>query len=618
MSLYLRILGYLGPYRWVFLLSVLATSIYAALDAFSLALLIPFLQTLFADDGPAAAGTTGAGAFDLDRLMEITLGRFVDLAAPPDQAMRGIIVFLLVVFLVKNVFDYVRIYLVAYTEQGVTKDIRNGVYGHLVELDLIFFGRTRVGQIVSRLTHDVEQVRTLVTKELARIISSFFEMAWVIAFMVVISWKLTLVAFVVLPGVAIIWGPLLRRVRRGDRRVLDLAGDVNSHVQETMAGIRLVKASSAEEHERGRFRRLTQDYFKSFVRTERFRALSSPITESVAALGTVIVLWYGTGLVLSGGEISGAEFVGFLGLSMKLYAPVKYLGKLPAIILPGIVAAERAFEFLDAPVEVRDQPGAQPFPGLEREIVYDRVSFEYRPGERVLSDVSFRAPAGSVTALVGPSGAGKSTLVDLLGRFYDVTEGRILADGNDIRCFTIQSLRACLGMVSQETVLFHDTVRANIAYGMEGVREEAIEAAARAAHADQFISRLPSGYDTIVGERGTHLSGGQRQRIAIARAILTDPPILILDEATSALDSESERLVQAAMERLFEGRSVFVIAHRLSTVQRAHQILVMDEGRIVQAGSHESLLAEGGLYGRLHRLQFQGEGEVTEPATRRV
>ena len=628
MSLYLRILSYLRPYLGVFLMAVVATSIFAALDAFSLALLIPFLQTLFADiDGQEAAGGAGggqeaeglagvqepelpademAGGSDLlGALLDGTLGRFVDMSAPPDQAIQGIIIFLLGVFLVKNVFDFFRNYLVAWIEQAVTRDLRNEVYDHLVDLDLAFFGRTRVGQIISRLTHDVEQLRTLVTKELARILSSVFELLAAVTIMVLISWKLTLAAFIVLPGVFAIWGPLLRRVRRGDRTILNLAGEVNSHIQETLSGIRLVKASAAETHERKRFRGLTWSYFKAFIRTERFRALSHPITEMVGALGTVVILWYGTRLVLTGGELSGEEFIGFLALSMKLYSPVKYLGKLPAIIQPGLVASERVFEFLDAPIEITDREGARAFPGIQEEIVFDRVTFAYRAGDPVLRNVSLRAPAGTVTALVGPSGAGKTTLVDLLGRFYEVTEGAIQIDGVDIREFSLRSLRDQLGIVSQETVLFHDTVRSNIAYGLEDVGEEEIRAAARAAHAHSFIERLPHDYDTVVGERGTQLSGGQRQRIAIARAILRDPPILVLDEATSALDSESERLVQKAMERLLEGRTVFVIAHRLSTVQKANQILVMDEGQIVQEGTHDELLTQGGLYRRLHDLQFQ-------------
>jgi subfamily B ATP-binding cassette protein MsbA len=604
LTLIRRILGYLAPYRSVFALAVLATSIFAALDAFSLALLIPFLQTLFSEPGGGATAAPGEEG-TLERIMDWTVGRFVDLSAPPADAMQGIILFLLVVFLLKNAFDYLRTYLVAWIEQSVTRDLRNEVYDHLVDLDLVFFGRTRMGQIVSRVTHDIEQLRTLVSRELARILSSGFELVAALGWMVLISWRLTLAAFIVVPGVALIWGPLLRRVRRGDRAVLNLAGDVNSHLQETLAGIRVVKASAAEAHERKRFRALTWSYFKNFVRTERYRALSAPITETAGALGTVAILWYGTRLVLEGGGVSGEEFITFVALSMKLYAPVKYLGKLPAIVQPGLVAAERAFEFLDAPIEIRDRPQAVPFPGVREAIAFDRVSFEYRAGEPVLQEASFRAGAGTVTALVGPSGAGKTTIVDLLARFYDVTGGRILVDGTDLREFSLRSLRERLGVVSQETVLFHDTVRANIAYALEGVTDEAVEAAARAAHAHDFVARLPYGYDTLVGERGTQLSGGQRQRIAIARAVLRDPPILILDEATSALDSESERLVQEALGRLLAGRTVFVIAHRLSTIQRADQILVMEGGRIVQHGTHEALLHEGGLYRRLHDLQFR-------------
>jgi subfamily B ATP-binding cassette protein MsbA len=613
-SLYLRILSYLRPYLGPFALAVLATSIFAALDAFSLALLIPFLRTLFAGgDGAAAAPPPDASGSLLDRLLNGSIGRFVDLSAPREEAIQGIIVFILAVFALKNLFDFVRIYLVAWIEQSVTRDLRNQVYDHVLDLDLVFFGRTRVGQIVSRLTHDIEQLRTLVTKELAKVLSSIFELVAALAVMVLISWRLTLASIVVLPAVVALWGPLLRRVRRGDRRVLELAGDVNSHLQETLGGIRVVKASAAEAHERERFHGLTFAYFKTFVRTERFRALANPVTEMAGAVGTVLILWYGARLVFAGGGLTPEDFIGFLALSMKLYAPVKYLGKLPAIIQPGIVAAERAFQFLDAPVEVLDRPNAKVFPGVQREIVYENVSFAYRAGEPVLSDVSFRAEAGTVTALVGPSGAGKTTLVDLLARFYDVSGGRIVVDGVDLRDFSIRSLRERLGIVSQDTVLFHDSVRSNIAYGIE--RDFAdIERAAQAAHADEFITRLPQGYDTVVGERGTRLSGGQRQRIAIARAILRDPPVLILDEATSALDSESERLVQEAIEHLLSGRTTFVIAHRLSTVLRAHQILVIDSGRIVQQGTHDELMAERGLYGYLHDLQFKSNGAPARTA----
>jgi subfamily B ATP-binding cassette protein MsbA len=324
----------------------------------------------------------------------------------------------------------------------------------------------------------------------------------------------------------------------------------------------------------------------------------------LAAVGTVILLWYGARLVFVGGELTGEAFIGFVALSTKLYAPVKYFSKLPANIQPGLVGAERVFEFLDTPIEIHDRPGARPFHGLRRELRFEGVSFEYRPGQAVLADVDLVVPRGSVVALVGPSGAGKSTLVDLLGRFYDPSAGRITADGVELSEFSIATLRASLGVVSQETVLFHDTVRANVAYGMPDASDADIERAGRAAYAHDFVSALPNGYDTVVGERGTQLSGGQRQRLAIARAILRDPPILVFDEATSALDNESERLVQAAIERLLEGRTVFVIAHRLSTVQRADQIVVLDRGRVVENGDHATLLAQGGLYRRLHDLQF--------------
>ena len=307
--------------------------------------------------------------------------------------------------------------------------------------------------------------------------------------------------------------------------------------------------------------------------------------------------------------------MGFVALSTKLYRPIKYLSRLPAMIQPAVVGGRRLFEFLDAPAEIRDRPDALPFPGVEREIVFDRVGFGYREGSPVLEDVSLVVERGTLVAVVGPSGAGKSTLVDLLSRFFEVTSGRILIDGTDIRRFRLRSLRERMGIVSQETVLFHDTVRANITYGLRGVGAREVEGAARAAEAHDFIGTLPEGYDTVIGERGAELSGGQRQRLAIARAILRDPPILILDEATSSLDTESERRVQRALDRLSEGRTVFVIAHRLSTVLGAHSIFVLNEGGVVEAGDHEQLMHAGGLYRRLYEMQSGSRGgSVWAPA----
>ncbi len=603
MLLWRRILSYLGPHRGVLALAALASALYAAVDAFSIVVLIPFLGTVFGVGGDAAGDTEAAAG--IDRALDYTVGRFVDLDGEPQAVVGGIIVFILVLVVIKSAVEFARAYLSARVEQGVTRDLRNQVYGHLLELDLAFFGRVRTGQIVSRLTHDVEQLRTLVTAELIKSGSSILLFAATLYWMLMISVSLTVAAFVVVPLTMVIWGPLVRRLRRGDRAVLDMAGEVGGHIQETVAGIRMVKAASAESHERRRFLRLTGDYFDTFLGTARLRALAGPITELFVAIGTAILLWYGARMVVVEGSLTGAEFIGFIILSTRLYSPVKYLSKLPALVQPGLVGAERIFEFLDAPAEIRDRAGAGHFAGLREGIHYRDVRLEYRAGEPVLSDLSFFAPAGSVVAIVGPSGAGKTSIVDLLGRFYEPAAGSVEIDGTDIRDLRLTSLRSALGVVSQDTVLFHDTVRANIAYGTEHAPMDRVEAAARAAHAHDFVAKLPDGYDTVVGERGTTLSGGQRQRIAIARAVLRDPPILILDEATSALDSESERMVQEAMEGLLEGRTVFVIAHRLSTIRRADLIVVVDEGRIVQQGSHAALMEEGGLYARLREMQFR-------------
>ena len=443
------------------------------------------------------------------------------------------------------------------------------------------------------------------TAELIKSLSSVLVFAATLYWMLVVSVHLTAAAFVVVPLTMVIWGPLIRRLRRGDRAVLDTAGEVNAHIQETVSGIRMVKSASAEPLERKRFLRLTNEYHRTFLRTVRLRALAGPITEVLVALGTAILLWYGARMVVVDGSLTGEEFIGFIFLSTRLYQPVKYLSKLPTLIQPGLVGAERIFEFLDAPAGIRDRAGARPFTGLRKGIRYRDVRLEYREGEPVLRGLDFFAPAGRVVAIVGPSGAGKTSIVDLLGRFHEPTAGAIEIDGTDIRDFRLSSLRGAMGVVSQDTVLFHDTVRANIAYGSDGAPVGRVEAAARAALAHDFVTKLPEGYETVVGERGTTLSGGQRQRIAIARAVFQDPAILVFDEATSALDSESERLVQEAMEGLLIGRTVFVIAHRLSTIRRAELIVVVDDGRIVQQGTHAELMAEGGLYRRLRELQFR-------------
>lgn len=600
MVLYRRILTFLRPQLRAVMLAVGAAALYAVFDSAVYVLLIPFVEALFIGGGAAQAG----GGSAMQRLLDGSVYRWVDLEGDPLVAIGQIIVLIIGVFFSKNIFAFSRTYLLARAEQGVNRDLRDTVYDHMVQLDLTFFGRTRTGQIVSRLTTEIEQFRMLVTREMFRMVSAVFEFIVALFMMLLISWKLTVAAFIVIPVAMGVWGPLVNVLRRRDRRVVHLGAEVNSHILETLAGIRLVKSSSSEQREQERFHGLTREYFSQFMRAELARALAAPMTEMLAAAGTVILLWYGARLVV-GGEISGAHFVGFLGLSLKLYAPVKNVAKFPATAQPGLVAAERVFEFLDAPIEIEDKVDAAPLAAFGEAVEFDSVSFSYRDEAPALRDVSFTAPRGSVIALVGPSGAGKSTIVDLLARFFEVRSGAVRIDGRDVRDLRVADLRGLLGIVSQDTILFHDTVRANIAYGRPDATLEQVEAAARAANAHEFIVSMGDGYETVVGERGVELSGGQRQRLAIARALLRDPPILIFDEATSALDTESERLIQDAIERLLEGRTVFVVAHRLSTVRRADQILLLDRGEIVERGDHATLIAQGGRYKRLYDLQFQ-------------
>ena len=599
--LYARLLSYIRPYRLLLLGGFLATLAFAALDAFSFIMLIPFLRALF------EGSTVEYGQFgrEIGWLLENTVGRVIGQNTDMNDVLLRLNMFILGVFLLKNIAEFFQQYLVVRLEQSVVRDMRNTVYRHLIELDLRFFHRTRAGQIITRLTADMDQVRLLLTKNFFKLLTSVVQVVFTIIVLVAMSWQLTLVALVALPALFGVWGRILRRLKRGDRTVLNLGGEVASHLQETVSGVRQVKAGAAEQFEIARFQALTQAYFKAITRNERIRALAGPMSEMIGALGTVLLLWYGARMVLVHGTLDAAAFFAFVAFSLKMYQPAKWLSRFPSTVGPALVGAERVFEFLDTPIDMVDRPDARPFTGAQEVIRFEGVSFGYTPDVAVLQDVDFEAKRGEVVALVGPSGAGKSTLVDMIARFYDPTGGRITIDGVDLREFRITSLRRHMGVVTQETVLFHDTVRANIAYAMPDASDEAVVRAARLANAHEFIVNLPQGYDTVLGERGTRLSGGQRQRIAIARAILRDPPILIFDEATSALDSESERLVQDAIEHLLTGRTVFVIAHRLSTILNADQILVMDGGRIVQRGTHEQLLAEGGLYRKLYRLQFE-------------
>ena len=569
----------------------------ALLDAFSLALLIPFLNTLF-DQPPITVGGNRLSA-----LLSATIGALLD---PDDKmgSLRNVIFIVIGLILVKNFLSWVAGQLGARLQEYVTRDLRNAVYSHIAHLPLGFFQRTKTGQILSRVITDTAETRLVLTQIVTSSLQNSALVISYFAFLFMISWKMTLMALIIVPVLGGTLAPLLRKLRKGNRRKGNQHGEMTSVVQETVSGIRLVKSFGAEGVEISRFGEASNRYAKITVRLTRLSQLAGPLTEVIGTTVATALLWFGAREVLVDRAMSGADLIAFLLYALRMLQPIKQLSQLPTTAQSSFAAAERLFEILDAPSEAQTDTGTRDIASFERGVAFEDVSFAYGDAP-VLSHVTFTAKKGEIVALVGASGAGKSTLVDLIPRFYEISQGRITIDGIDTREFKLPALRSLTGIVSQDTVLFNDTVRNNIAYGTDRTYTDAeVEAAARAANAHPFIAGLPDGYDTILGERGTRLSGGQRQRLAIARALLRDPPILILDEATSALDTESERLVQEAVDRLLEGRTVFVIAHRLSTIVHADQILVLDKGEIVERGTHAELVAAGGAYHRLYTLQF--------------
>ena len=507
----------------------------------------------------------------------------------------------------KGLFNFAQGYLMNYVGQRVVADIRERLYDHLQTLSLSFFDRTPTGVLMARITNDVAAIQGAVSNAVTGMIKDFFTAVGLVGVVFYRNWQLALIAMLVFPLAAFPFVRFGRKLRKVSRKSLQTMAYINTFLQETIFGHRIVKAFGMESYESRRFAEANNRYFRYLMKKVKVRALSTPVMELLAYVGIGSFIWIGGYYVIEG-KMTPGEFFSFMTALAMLYDPLRGLSKVNLLIQEGIAAAKRVFEILDQTPEVKDSPGAKELPPFSREIEYRDVYFRYGD-EMVLKGISFKVRKGEKVALVGSSGAGKTTIINLLPRFYDVIKGAILIDGVDIREVTLRSLRSQIGVVTQQTLLFNDTVRNNIAYGRPDIPQEEVEKVAKAADAHDFIMKLPQGYDTIIGEQGVLLSGGQRQRISIARALLKDAPILILDEATSSLDTESEREVQQALDRLMENRTVLVIAHRLSTVRGADRILVISDGRIVEEGTHEELMALGGEYRRLYELQFRDDGK---------
>ena len=517
---------------------------------------------------------------------------------------------IVLVFLLRGLCDYFGNYLINFVGFSAVTDLRNEVFEKVLGHGAAFFESTSTGRLMSSIMNDIEKIQVANSHILADLLRQTFSVMALLFALIYTDAKLAAVSLTVLPFVLVPTARLGKRIRRTSRSTQDTAGELNQVLQEAISGHQVVKAFGAERFELQKFRVASRRLLKNNLRYVRQQAVASPLIELMAAFTVVGLLTYARTQIKAGALTTG-QFTSFLIALLLVYEPVKRLTNIHNIFEQAIGASQKVFEYLDRQVDIEDQTGAKTLDAFRDRIRFDRVSFRYPSANGLqLNGVSLDVEAGDVVALVGPSGAGKTTLASLVPRFHDVTQGAILIDGIDIRELKLASLRASISIVAQETFLFNDTVSANIAYGLEGVDQARVVDAAQAALAHDFIGRLPQGYKTLIGERGVKLSGGQRQRLAIARALLKNSPILILDEATSHLDTESEMLVQRALANLMSGRTVIVIAHRISTIRRADKIVVIDRGRIVETGSHEELVQQGGIYHRLHELQYLDTDEV--------
>ena len=573
LSTYGRLLQYVRPYtQWMIV------AIIALLFSVALGLVLPLVVRNLVD--------LILVENDLPQLNRLALGLFI-------------------VFILQAFTSFVNRLALAYVGENAVADIRVQIYTHLQDMSLRFFSDNRTGEVVSRITNDTSLLQAAITEDLVALLRQALTLIGAVILLFWLDWRLTLIILMAVPFITLTMVWLGRKIRRESKAVQDALAKSASVVEETVSGVRIVKSFAREQYEIGRFSQAVDEVYGAAMRRAKVGAMPGPLIGFMAFASITITLWFGSYEVIQG-RMTAGDLVAYLIYTMMVAAPIATLASLYARFQGAIGATERLFDLLDEEPDIVSMPDALVLPPMSGEVLFEQVSFTYTEDVPVLRDVSFRAQPGQVVALVGPSGAGKSTLISLIPRFWDADVGSVTIDGHDIRQVELRSLREQIGIVPQETILFSDTVYANILYGKLDATREEVEAAAKAANAHQFIlNDLPQGYETAVGERGVKLSGGQRQRVAIARAILKDPRILILDEATSSLDSESESLVQEALEHLMQERTSFVIAHRLSTIVNADWVLVLNEGRLVEQGTHLTLLEQpDGLYTRLYEMQF--------------